>query len=121
MKLSLPNVLLRFEGLVLFVTALIIYGSSEYSWWLFAALILVPDLGMLGYLFNAKVGSITYNLFHTYAFPLAAIVSFGAAHFYPSEIVPYLLVWIAHIGIDRLFGFGLKYSTRFRDTHLQRI
>jgi len=31
------------------------------------------------------------------------------------------LVWLAHIGFDRFFGYGLKYPTGFKDTHLQRV
>ena len=31
------------------------------------------------------------------------------------------LIWIAHIGFDRALGYGLKYATGFRDTHLGRI
>ena len=31
------------------------------------------------------------------------------------------LVWLAHIGIDRALGYGLKYPTHFEDTHLQRV
>ena len=28
------------------------------------------------------------------------------------------LVWLAHIGLDRLLGMGLKYNDRFAHTHL---
>ncbi|RKQ33951.1 DUF4260 family protein [Oceanobacillus halophilus] len=31
------------------------------------------------------------------------------------------LIWTAHIGMDRMIGFGLKYPTAFKDTHIQRI
>ena len=31
------------------------------------------------------------------------------------------LIWLAHIGMDRLLGYGLKYPTAFKDTHLQRV
>ena len=37
----------------------------------------------------------------------------------PAEAVA--LIWLAHIEVDRLLGYGLKYATAFRDTHLQRI
>ena len=28
------------------------------------------------------------------------------------------LIWLAHIGLDRLLGTGLKYNDRFTHTHL---
>jgi hypothetical protein len=31
------------------------------------------------------------------------------------------LVWFAHIGMDRLVGYGLKYPTESKDTHLGRV
>jgi hypothetical protein len=31
------------------------------------------------------------------------------------------LIWLAHIGVDRMLGYGLKYPTGFKDTHLQRV
>jgi Domain of unknown function (DUF4260) len=29
--------------------------------------------------------------------------------------------FITHIGVDRAIGYGLKYPTGFKDTHLQRV
>jgi hypothetical protein len=51
-----PRLLLRIEGLAYAALALIGYAYSGYSWWLFAALILVPDVSMLGYLINPSIG-----------------------------------------------------------------
>ena len=31
------------------------------------------------------------------------------------------MIWLAHIGIDRALGYGLKYSAGFGFTHLGRI
>jgi hypothetical protein len=31
------------------------------------------------------------------------------------------MIWLAHIGIDRALGYGLKYATGFGFTHLGRI
>jgi hypothetical protein len=33
----------------------------------------------------------------------------------------FALIWLAHIGLDRTLGYGLKYPTFFEDTHLQRV
>ncbi len=41
-----------------------------------------------------------------------------------SGVAPLVLagaVLVGHVGMDRLAGYGLKYPTAFRDTHLGRI
>jgi uncharacterized protein DUF4260 len=82
-------------------------------------LVLAPDLSMLGYLAGVRFGSALYNLFHALVVPLLLI---ALSIFYKQFwLLPYGLIWIAHIGIDRLLGFGLKYPTRFHDTHIQRL
>jgi hypothetical protein len=116
---DLPTVFLRAEGAVLFGLAIFFYWYAEGALVLLLVLFLVPDLGMLGYLGGPRVGAITYNLTHTYLLPaILLVVSFlsplrGA--FY------WAFIWFAHIGLDRLLGFGLKRASGFRDTHLGRI
>jgi hypothetical protein len=121
MRFSFPNIILRVEGLAVFIAALFFYTRMGGSWGLFALLILAPDLGMLGYLINSKVGSVTYNLLHWY---LGSAILLTCYFISKSEIALCLhvaLVWAAHIGIDRFLGFGLKYPTGFKDTHLQKV
>jgi hypothetical protein len=65
------------------------------------------------------VGAVVYNAIHTYVFP-AVLYGFGFATARPAAMIV-ALVWAAHIGVDRLLGFGLKYPTRFRDTHLGAV
>ena len=114
--LLLPRVLLRVEGAVVLVASLLLYGGS---WALFAALFLVPDLSMLGYLAGPQTGALAYNAFHTYA-PPAALAAFGVLT--GGDTVLFVaLVWFAHIGFDRMVGYGLKYPTGFFDTHLHRL
>ncbi len=86
---------------------------------LFFLLFLWPDLFMLGYLANARLGAALYNLAHTEAFPLLL----GAAAVFEDwrKVLSFALIWLAHIGFDRLLGYGLKYPTFFKDTHLQRV
>jgi hypothetical protein len=74
---------------------------------------------MLGNLANARIGSAIYNFAHTYSTPtvLLAIAYFTGK----PQLFPFVLTWTAHIGFDRLLGFGLKYPTYFKDTHLQHI
>lgn len=84
--------------------------------WLVVALALAPDLGMLGYLRSPAVGALTYNLFHWYPVPLA-VATAGA--WYSVELLLWVgLIWIAHIGIDRAVGYGMKYDDAFSHTHL---
>jgi Domain of unknown function (DUF4260) len=117
--LTQPNLLLRAEGAIIFGTSLLFYGEIRDSGILFVALVLVPDLSMLGYLLGVRFGTAIYNLFHTLVAPLLLIAfSIFCQQFW---LLPYGLIWTAHIGIDRLLGFGLKYPTRFQDTHFQRL
>jgi len=117
--LTRPGLILHAEGGAIFCASLLLYGEVRASWILFVALVLVPDLSMLGYLSGARLGAALYNVVHTLVAPLLLIGPSVA--FKQSWLVPYGLIWTAHIGIDRLLGYGLKYPTRFRDTHLQRL
>lgn len=85
-------------------------------WGIFLALLLTPDLSMLFYLINPRVGGACYNVVHSYFLPvgLAAI----ATGFGGTAMLPYLAIWVTHIGIDRLLGYGLKYPMAFGRTHL---
>lgn len=117
--LAKPAVLLRTEGAILFAVAIVCYRQSHASWALFAALLLAPDLSLAGYAAGVKIGAVVYNLVHTLAGPLMLVgISVLAARF---SLLPYAMIWIAHIGMDRMLGFGLKYATRFNDTHLQHV
>jgi hypothetical protein len=74
---------------------------------------------MLGYLVNTRVGSILYNLAHTPTVPLGL---FAIAYFqHMTTPMAVAIIWIAHIAFDRMLGYGLKYSTAFKDTHLQHV
>jgi hypothetical protein len=114
-----PGITLRAEGIAVFLAATLAYFALEGSPWLFLALALAPDLSMLAYLAGPRVGSAGYNAAHTYVAPLAL----GGAGLWLSAplAVSVALVWAAHIGVDRAVGYGLKYPTAFRDTHLARL
>lgn len=114
-----PVFLLRLEGVAFLVASIFFYRQSHASWVLFAVLFLAPDLFMLGYLVNARVGAAAYNMVHTLFVPgVLIVVAILVAR---SEFLPLALIWTAHIGLDRMLGFGLKYPTRFKDTHLQHV
>jgi hypothetical protein len=118
-EISLARLLLHAEGATVLATALFLYWYFNGSWLLFVLLLLVPDLSMLGYLKSVRLGSVTYNLVHTYSGPLlllaAAYMGGWAAGLHLA------LIWLAHIGLDRMVGYGLKYPTGFKDNHLNRV
>ena len=90
------------------------------GWWLAVLpLLLVPDVSMIGYLRGPRVGAITYNLVHNSALGLG-VLGLGLA----TGVTPIALagaILIAHTGLDRTMGYGLKLPTSFQDTHLGRI
>jgi hypothetical protein len=116
---DLPRRLLRLEGLAVAAGALVLYFDAGYGWLLLVLLALAPDLSMLGYLGGPRVGALTYDGAHTYVGPvaLAVVGVVGDAE----AAVQVALIWLVHIGADRLLGYGLKYPTTFKDTHLQRV
>ncbi len=110
---------LRLEGATASAAAVALYGYAGFSWPLFALLFLAPDLAMLAYLIGPRAGALVYNLAHTYALALPLAL---AGFYLGSAVAAALgLIWIAHIGLDRMLGYGLKYRSGFGDTHLGRI
>jgi hypothetical protein len=113
------QLLLRLEALAAVALSALFYARAGASWWLFAALWLLPDLSLLGYLAGPKLGARTYNAIHSYVTPAALAVT-GLLLRSP-VVLPYALIWINHIGVDRLLGYGLKYPAGFRWTHLGKL
>ena len=113
------NILLRLEGLTLFIGMVMLYWAWDGSWLVFAALFFVPDLSFLAYLSDAKFGALAYNAAHSYMAPVSLLtLGFGLGSPLTLSIA---LIWLAHIGIDRALGYGLKYSAGFGFTHLGQI
>jgi hypothetical protein len=115
----LPRVLLRVEGAAVAVASVALYFNADYPWWLLVVLVLAPDLSMVGYAAGPAVGAAAYDVAHTYTLPivLGTIgVMTGA-----DTAVQVSLIWLIHIGVDRAIGYGLKYPSGFKDTHLQRV
>jgi hypothetical protein len=117
--LTRPSILLHIEEAVLLLLTLFAYQHLHYSWLFFAILFLTPDLFMLGYLLNTRIGTATYNLAHTLTLPLTLLLASYIEHWHLALAIA--LIWTAHIAVDRLLGYGLKYPTYFKDTHLQHI
>ena len=97
----------------------VLYARTGASWWLFAALWLLPDLSMLGYLAGPCWGARVYNALHTYMAP--GVLALCALLLGARGALPVALIWANHIGVDRLLGYGLKYGDGFGYTHLGRV
>ena len=111
--------ILRLEGLAAAALAAVFYARTGASWWLFAALWLAPDLSMLGYLGGSELGARMYNAIHSYVTPATLAVTALLLH--SPALLPFALIWMNHIGVDRLLGYGLKYPAGFQWTHLGRL
>ena len=117
--LTRPKVLLHVEGAAVLAGAALVYGLSGHSWLRFSLLFFVPDVSMLGYAGGPRLGAALYNLIHSYTLPLLILAAVITQH--RGDLMPYALIWLAHIGFDRMLGYGLKYPTQFKDTHLGRV
>jgi len=111
-----PGRWLRAEGVVLLTAALAAFAATHQPWWLVAVLALAPDLAALGLLAGRRVGAAAYNLTHAAPLP-AAVVALGVAGHHPL-VLALGLVGLAHIGMDRCLGYGLKYPDDPGHTHL---
>ena len=111
--------ILRLEGAVVAGAALIAYTHLGASWWLFALAVAAPDLSIVAYLAGPRTGALAYNLAHSTVGPvLLGIFACLAGAILPVAVA---LIWVFHIGVDRMLGFGLKHASGFKDTHLGPI
>lgn len=120
-------------------TATVAYAQTGRGWLLYLLLFFVPDVSFAAYALGPRFGAIVYNLLHTYALPLLAVgfgmvLRAGGAGVHVDVHMPLLgsqdvshivvvgpFIWLAHIGFDRMLGYGLKYPSHFKDTHLGRL
>ena len=113
------NTLLKLEELLLFGLALFLFSGLDYGWGLYALLFFAPDLSMLGYLANPRLGAWTYNLIHHKGLSVALYV---LGYLFS---VPWLMfagtILLGHSSFDRVMGYGLKHEDAFQNTHLGRI
>jgi hypothetical protein len=113
------RIVLRLEGLSVFVAACAAYSKFGPGWGTFALFFLTPDLSLFGYLAGPKIGALSYNLAHSYS---GAVACLAAGFVFTAPMILCTgIIWCAHIGFDRALGYGLKYSDGFSFTHLGRI
>ena len=110
---------LRAEGLATFAAGLIGFLLLGLPWWAFVLLLILPDVSMAGYLRGPRVGAIVYNVAHDLA---AGVAVAGVGLAIGSVAVAAIgAILVAHSGMDRMAGYGLKLPSSFQDTHLGRI
>lgn len=109
----------KIESLFILIATVYFYHSLQYTFFWFFILLLSIDLCMLGYLHNNRVGAHTYNIGHIYAFPMLLLILGSIFGLEWASI--FGLIWTAHIALDRLLGYGLKFESGFTDTHLGTI
>jgi hypothetical protein len=107
------------NGLFILAASTIGYSTLDSPWWLYFALLLAPDLFMLGYIANANIGARIYNLGHSYLGPLV-LITIGVLTESNLQI-GIGCIWAAHIGLDHIFGYGYKYPDAFKHTHFSEI
>ena len=132
-KAGAPRLWLRLEGAVVLVAATVAYAQVGSGWLLYVLLFFVPDISFAAYALSPRFGALGYNLLHSYALPLLALVVGGVGVHVDLNmplvgwvdaspaLLAWPLVWLAHIGFDRMLGYGLKYPSAFKDTHLGRL
>lgn len=110
---------LRLEGVAALAAGTAVYATLGGDWLWFVPALLLVDLSAIGYLANPRLGAFTYDLFHNWAVGLT-VLAVGIAVGLPVLALAGAVL-IAHVGMDRSVGYGLKLSTGFKHTHLGRM
>jgi hypothetical protein len=110
------KILIQIEELIMFLGCIYLFSRLNIKWWWFLILLLIPDLGMLGYLINPAVGAVTYNVFHFRG--IAVIIGLYGLYKGNRTLMLIGIMLLAHACMDRAIGAGLKYSDGFWHTHL---
>ena len=111
--------ILKLEEIATLILTIFFYQSLNWAWYWYLVWFLVPDLGMLGYLINTKVGALTYNLAHH----KGIAIGFGLiGYVLMNHTMLFIgILLLGHAAFDRIFGYGLKYDDSFHHTHLGMI
>ena len=115
---QLQNVI-KVEYILLATVVYIAYLASGFAWYWPFVFFLVFDVSMIGYLFNTKIGAITYNIVHSAVIPTLLLALFFVLHY--EALLFISLLWLFHITVDRACGYGLKHSDSFHHTHLGKL
>lgn len=111
--------LLRIEEFAMFLLGCMAFSTLPFAWWWFPLLLFVPDIGLLGYLINPKIGGVIYNVFHHKA--IAILLGVLGIYLNDSWLQLVGVIFFAHSSMDRILGYGLKHLDAFKNTHLGQI
>ena len=111
--------ILKLEELFMFLLGIYLFSLLDFQWWWFLILILLPDIGMVGYVLNNKAGALMYNIFHHKGLAIAIYLT-GIYLSVPLFQLIGIIVF-SHASMDRMIGYGLKYEKGFKYTHLGEI
>lgn len=113
------NKIIRLEELAMFLAGIFAFSFLPLAWWWFLVLLFIPDVGMLGYLYDKKTGAFIYNLWHHKGLAIGLTL----AGFYFDDLYLQVagIIMFSHSSLDRLLGYGLKYDKGFKFTHLGEI
>lgn len=117
--ISMPRLLLHVDGVALLLTAIALYSQQNGNWWMFILLLLAPDLTFFAYMVNKRFGAVVYNIVHSLTLVAVAIGLSLAINW--ALGVSLGLILLAHIGMDRTFGYGYKYASDFKATHFNKV
>lgn len=113
------NNVLKIEEIALFIAGIYFFSLLPFAWWIFLLLLLLPDIGILGYLISPGIGSLTYNLLHHRG---VALLVWGVGVWCTNDMFQLAgIILFSHAAMDRFLGYGLKYSDSFWHTHLGMI
>ena len=111
--------IIQLEELGLTLFSIYLFTTLSLPWWYFPLLFFVPDLSMAAYIAGPRVGAYAYNVIHHRTLALlyyVAGMSLGATILALAGVILF-----AHSSMDRVLGYGLKYTDSFGNTHLGKI
>ncbi len=114
-----PRLWLRLDAAIVLTASLMTFHLTPQRWWLSPLLLFVPDIFLIGYLRDTTIGAFLYNLGHSYLLPGLVLAYGWSTHHDAVSAVG--IIWIGHVGWDRFFGYGLKYDSDFKHTHLGNL
>jgi len=110
---------LKIEELAMMLLGVLAFSQLSFSWWWFLVFFFLPDIGMIGYLINNKMGAVLYNVFHHKAIAIFFYLIGFALQNETLQLTGIIL--FSHSSFDRMLGYGLKYENGFKYTHLGEI
>ena len=113
------KITLALEEFAMLLLGIFVFSRLDFVWWWFLVLFFTPDFGMLGYLFNNKIGAFIYNVFHHKG--LAVLIWFLGFYLQNGVFQLIGVILFSHAAFDRILGYGLKYEKGFKFTHLGEI